>query len=170
MNVARILVIAAAASCIVSHASAQDSGAYVGAGVGGYNTDLDLQGMTGQVYAGYTVNPYFAGELTYAYFDKDHVNFGAGQVSIESDVYAASLLPMIPFGESVSLFGRIGYGRYDVSASGGGTNASGNDDDYYWGGGVQYRADAHMSFRGELTCLGNDTNEYSYGVAAHYNF
>jgi Outer membrane protein beta-barrel domain len=115
----------------------QAPGFYVGAGIGDAtvevdDVDFDASDTAFKVFGGYSFNQYFAVELTY--FDggspsEDFSEFGVnGSVEAEIDGLNASMVGRIPVGDSFSLFGKLGFASYDVTATARAGNVSASED------------------------------------------
>lgn len=102
-------------------------GFYVGAGLGqatievddtGFGDGFDAHDAAFKVFAGYNLNQYFAGELTYFDGGEADQSFGPGTAEIGTDGLTLSVLGRLPLGEVFSIFGRIGFASYDVGGNG----------------------------------------------------
>ena len=107
-------VVFVALGCIAAPAHAQESGFYVGAGVGEATDEISDVGFKDsdtafKVFAGYAVNKYFAAELAYVDAGTFEDNLGSLNVQLSPTGVIASLVGSLPLGESFSLFGKLGY-------------------------------------------------------------
>jgi hypothetical protein len=106
-----------------SVAGAEESGFYVGAGIGKSEVEVDDVDFDGddtsfKVFAGYAFSPNLA--LEGAYFDGGTADetFGPAVVEAEVSGFNASVVGSIPLGDVFTLFGRIGFAAYDVDVTG----------------------------------------------------
>jgi OOP family OmpA-OmpF porin len=112
-------VIITAFASPTTHA-ADDAGFYVGAGIGeAHNKSGEFDGSDTafQVFAGYSINKYFALELAYVDAGTQDDRVGDLEVENESSGVIVSGLASVPIGPVVSLFGKLGYAFYDAEAT-----------------------------------------------------
>lgn len=166
---AMVVAGASAGSLACSSAFAQgvenDSGFYVGGGVGQFNLKLDDVDQTDEAierlddddtawkaFVGWRMNPMFALELAYVDFggpsDRFETSGSSGDFQAEISGFEPSLVATFPVGP-VELFGKVGYLFYDVDASvdldnGPDFDSSSSENDFTYGGGVG------MTFFGRL--------------------
>ena len=148
-------------------ALAQDSGFYVGAGVGQFNIEIDELEDTElgetfdgddtsmKIFGGWRFNPYFAVELAYIDYgapDEDF-DFGGGDiVNLETEItgFEPSVVATLPLG-IFELFAKVGYVFYDfeVTASGDGESVSvdDSDEDLTYGAGAGVVLGDHFNVR-----------------------
>jgi outer membrane immunogenic protein len=122
----------------------------IGYSQGGYD-DVDLGAVTGRL--GLRFGRFFGveGEASFGVAGDD-VTVAATNVDVDLNhdlgIYAVGFAPLSP---SLDVFGRIGYGTTDVSASAGGFTAAGDDESFNYGAGTQYFFDGANGVRGEYT-------------------
>jgi len=152
---------AAAGSLACSSAFAQgvenESGFYLGGGVGQFNLKLDDINQTDEAierlddsdtswkaFVGWRMNPYFSLEAAYVDFgrpsDRFETSGSGGDFSAKISGFEPSAIGTLPLGP-VELFGKVGYLFYDVDASvdldnGPGFDSSSSEQDFTYGGGV----------------------------------
>ena len=128
-------------------AHAQDT-FYLGAGLGQAkvkDTCADLPSQivacndtdtTWRVFGGIQLNKNFALELGYADWGKVDASGGGVSVQVEGkawDVVAVGILPLDPWIKQASLFGKLGYARWDVTSSDNAAMVLGSVQDNGWG-------------------------------------
>lgn len=153
----------------------QAPGFYAGVGIGEASVkvddvDFDASDTAFKVFGGYSVNQYFAVELTY--FDggapSEDFSFGGQSASVETEItgLTASAVGRLPLGETFALFGKLGFTSYDatVSASGGGFSASedGSDEDLSYGIGAALGFGQSFEVRAEYEAV--DISDGSFNV------
>lgn len=139
--------VAGAALLMAGPAMAQDSGFYIGAGVGQFG--LDIEDFSDEDTAfkglvGYDFNRYFAAELEY--FDGGTVeDFG---ISLDVSGFNLSLKAAWPFTDQFSVYGKVGMVAWEVDAKG---LVEGSDDgnDFSWGVGAGYAFTPNFAVRVE---------------------
>ena len=159
----------AVAAVMAAPAPAQaQTGAYVNGGYTHFDADdIALGGITGR--AGYRLHPNFAleGEATFGVKDDD-----IGPVSVELDhaigVFGVGILPVSP---NFEVFGRVGYGQIEASASVPGLAVSADEDGFAFGGGAQYMFTDKFGVRGDYTRLeGEDDGVDTFSASAVVKF
>jgi OOP family OmpA-OmpF porin len=156
-----------------------DSGFYVGAGVGQFNvkvddvddTDnaierLDDDDASWKAFVGYRFNPYISLEAAYIDFgnpsSRSNASGSSGDYSAELDGFAPYVIGTLPLGP-VELFAKVGYYFYDVKLS---TDidrpsnprfrSKSSDEDLLYGGGVGMTFFEHLHARLEYERIDSD--------------
>ena len=148
--------LAVAALAVTATATAQDneSGLYVGGGVGTFNLDIDdVDDVTTTIdryssddtaykaFVGWRATPNFGVEVAYVNLGSpdDEVLPGT-RVTVETDGIAPYLVGTLPLGDWFELFAKAGYYWYDVearTATGlGSLRTSENDSTFTWSAGA----------------------------------
>ncbi len=145
---------------------------YVGLGYTQFSTDdVDVGGVTGRL--GYKFNPNFGveGEATFG-VDEDTADFLGTPIDVElNHQYGIYGVGFLPVGESVELFGRVGYVAIDAEGSVGPFTAGVDEDGIGFGGGVQWNFTPNFGVRAEYTRLeGNDDGVNAYGLSGAFKF
>jgi OOP family OmpA-OmpF porin len=152
-------------------ANAEDApGFYAGASLGEASVEVSDAGFDGsdtsfKVFGGYTFNQHFAVEATY--FDGGSAEERAGPVVVGVDVSGlmASAVGRLPVGESVTLFGKLGFAKYDaeVSARANGFSASDDvgDEDLSYGIGGEFRFSPTFGLRAEYEIVDVSDGEFN---------
>lgn len=178
---AMVVAGACAGSLACSSAFAQgpenESGFYLGGGVGQFNLKLDDVDQTDEAierlddsdtawkaFVGWRLNPMFALEVAYVDFggpsDRFETSGSNGDFRADISGFEPSIIGTIPLGP-VELFGKIGYLFYDVDASvdldnGPGFDSSSSESDLTYGGGVGMTFFEHLNARLEYQRIDSD--------------
>ncbi len=113
-------VIITAFANAIAHAADDDSGLYVGAGVGEANNksgEFDGSDTAFRVFGGYAFSKHFALELAYVDAGTQDDRIGDVEVTNESSGVIVSALGAVPIGPIVSLYGKVGYAFYDATST-----------------------------------------------------
>lgn len=181
----QLLLLTLSAVLGVTSAQAADSGFYVGGSIGrsevsdfdgsDFDAEFATLGLTSstsiddtdtgwKAFAGYRVMKYLAVEGAYTDFGEFSANStitapSAGVVNstVEADAWTVSALGILPLGDQLSLFARLGvnFWNTDISAAGTGSgsvaSASNSDDgtDWVYGLGAAFSFTKNLSVRGE---------------------
>jgi OOP family OmpA-OmpF porin len=140
-------VLVATIACLgATSAWAQDSGLYVGVGVGQFNVDsgddYDADDNVLKVFGGYRFNPYFALEV-------DFIDLGSPEdrgVKTEVNGFAPYAIGTLPLGP-VELFARAGLYFYDVDLEVGTASSRDSSSDLVWGVGAGMTFFDHLHVR-----------------------
>ena len=129
-----ILAVLAPAAFAVSPAMAQDSGFYVGAGIGDFG--LDVGGFSGsdtgfKLYGGYEFIKYFAVEAEYI----DGGSVDDGGLKIDVSGYNLSGVGILPLAGKFNVFAKLGMIFWDAKMHGFGNDSG---EDFSWGVGGGY--------------------------------
>ena len=129
-----IFALVAASVFAVSPAIAQDSGFYVGAGIGDFGVKVD--GFDGsdtgfKVFGGYRFIKYLAAEVEY--LDGGTVEDGGLEIDVSG--FNLSGVGILPVGEKFNLFAKLGMIFWDVGSNGFGDDSG---EDFSWGVGAGY--------------------------------
>jgi OOP family OmpA-OmpF porin len=161
-----------------THAADDDSGFYVGAGVGEANNksgEFDGSDTALQVFGGYAFNKHFALELAYLDAGTQDDRIGDVEVTNESSGILVSALGAVPIGPVVSLYGKVGYAFYDATAtfrSGSlEETESGSDERPVYGIGVELAVLRGLRFRAEYEIVDVSDGDFEIvTVSATYRF
>jgi OOP family OmpA-OmpF porin len=129
--------------------AAEDSGWYLGAGVGRFNVQIDNPGdvtdtigsfdsddTTLKVFGGYRFNPYVALELDYLDLGNPEDTIDSRRVNADVNGFAPYIVGTLPVGP-VELFAKAGYLFYDVKIDvDDATVTDDNTQDFVYGGGI----------------------------------
>jgi opacity protein-like surface antigen len=129
--------------------AAEDSGWYLGAGVGRFNVQIDNPGdvtdtigsfdsddTTLKVFGGYRLNPYVALELDYMDLGNPEDTIDSRRVNADVNGFAPYIVGTLPVGP-VELFAKAGYLFYDVKIDvDDATVTDDNTQDFVYGGGI----------------------------------
>jgi OmpA-OmpF porin, OOP family len=142
--------------------AADDSGFYVGAGVGQASNEVGrfrLEDSVVKAFVGFTFNDYFATELAYLDPQEAEERFDDvdGRLAVDSDGVMVSAIASLPLHERWSLFGKVGWTYYDarqiVENDGERETASQSDDDFAWGLGTAVKIGRLWSLRLEYEAV-----------------
>ena len=179
--VAGVFPTAAQAQSSTMRAS-QELGFYAGAGLGQAKVDdfcsdaralgftsCDEKDRTWKVFGGYRFHPNVAVEAGYA--DLGKFKAGIGGLTVKAKVKAFELLavPIYPFGNGFSVYGKLGLARWDIDASGGGLSANDDGTDFTFGVGAQYDFTPNLGARVEWQRY-TDIDINTIGVSLVYMF
>lgn len=129
-----LFALLASAAFAISPAMADDAGFYVGAGVGEFGLEIDGfddSDTAFKVFGGYQFIRYLGVELEY-------IDGGTAEdFGLEVDVsgFNLSLMGILPAGESLDLFAKLGMIAWDADAPGIGSDSG---EDLSWGIGAGY--------------------------------
>jgi OOP family OmpA-OmpF porin len=129
--------------------AAEDSGWYLGAGVGRFNVQIDNPGdvtdtigsfdsddTTLKLFGGYRFNPYVAVELDYMDLGNPEDTIDARRVNADVNGFAPYIVGTLPVGP-VELFAKAGYLFYDVKVDVDEVKViDDNTQDFVYGGGI----------------------------------
>jgi opacity protein-like surface antigen len=140
--------------------AADDSGFYVGAGVGQASNEVGrfrLEDSVVKAFVGFAFNDYFAAELAYLDPQEAEEGFDDGRVAIDVQGAIVSAIASLPLHERWSLFGKLGWTYYDarqiVENDGERETASESDDDFAWGLGTAVKIGRLWSLRLEYEAV-----------------
>lgn len=130
-------------------ATAQDNNWYLGGKFGGYDVDqpvVELNDLALGAYGGYRFNPYFSVEAEYINLFEDSVQ----GIDVDSDLWAFSVRPSYPIGDSWEVYAKLGWAWLEVEADDSFFgSATEDDDDFFWGLGTSYSNNG-FHIRGEV--------------------
>jgi OOP family OmpA-OmpF porin len=143
-----------------------DSGPYVGAGVGRFNVEIDNVGdvpdtvgsfdaddTTFRAFAGWRFNPYLAVELDYLDLGNPEDNIDQQRVNADVNGVAPYVVGTLPIGP-VELFAKAGYLFYDVKVDVDDlTIADDSNEDFVYGGGIGITLFEHLHTRLEYEVI-----------------
>src|SRR5688572_5746548 len=135
-------------------AMADDSGFYVGAGVGQSRQDFPGFGATGgsfRLFGGWSFNPYFAIEGGYVDGGTQSDQVGNLDVDIASDGFFVEGLAKWPIGSISAPYVKLGYVFHDsttrISNGNQSFSDSESDADFIYGGGVEFKVGPNFRLR-----------------------
>ncbi len=147
IKISKKIIIAGTLLLAAVNVNAASKGAYAGIGVGISSLANDdvfndtLENTSFKAFLGYQMNKNFAAEIGYS-------TFGDILDVAELSGLEASVIGMIPVTPRFSLYGRLGYWSWDVSATISNTTYSLIDgDDKFLGLGLQYNPSQKNQFR-----------------------
>jgi outer membrane immunogenic protein len=171
MKLVAALAALMAAAGLAGTAQAQETGQTGLYANGGYTHfdagDVTLGGVTGR--AGYRFHPNFAveGEATFGVKD-DQVGAATVELDHAVGVFGVGIIPVAP---NFDVFGRVGYGQVEASASVPGISASADDDGFAYGGGAQFMLTPQFGLRADYTRLeGEDDGVDTVSASAVVKF
>ena len=126
-----IFTAVAAAVLAASPALAEDTGFYVGAGLGNFATnsdmiyggrDFDGSDIGFKVFGGYQFMPWLAAEAEYIDGGEPDDNYDSGTdqltLSVGVSGFVGSAVGILPIGENFNVFGKLGFIYWDADGSG----------------------------------------------------
>ena len=167
-----VISVAAILAGAIAAPAAANAESYANLGYTQFSADdVDVGGITGRL--GYKFNPNFGieGEATFG-VSNDTADFLGTSVEIElNHQYGVYGIGFLPLGDSVELFGRVGYSTIDAEGRFGGFSAGVDDDGIAFGGGAQWNFTPKFGVRAEYTRLeGNDDGVNAYGLSGVFKF
>lgn len=154
---------AAALAIVASTAVAADAPAfYVGADIGQTKIDdADDNETSYGMFAGYQVNEMFAVEANYRVL-ADFAFLGADLKTTQTGLSAIASMPL---SNNFSVYGRLGYNRIDVEASGPLGTADADESGVLYGVGLGYAFTPTVSARVEVQKPTSDSTNFSAGLS-----
>lgn len=152
-------------------ARADDTGVYVGAGLGEARqsaTGFDGKSGSFTVFAGYSFNDYLAAEGGYVDGGKqiDHQN--GLNLAVRSDGFVVAGLVKLPLGRFVAPYAKLGYAFYDsnttISAGGQSLSTSESDEKPLYGLGCEFKVGDHARIRVEYEKV--DVDDADFDIAS----
>lgn len=135
---------------------AEDSGFYLGAGVGEASQsggDFDGSDTSFTVFGGYSINEYLAAEAGYLDAGEQTDRDDGAEIAIKSNGFFVAALAKLPIGDVVAPYAKIGYAFYDsdVTITDGNLRLSGSesDDDLLYGIGCEFKLGERFRLRAE---------------------
>lgn len=146
--------------------AAEDSGFYVGAGVGQFNVQIDnaadvadtvggfdSDDTTMKVFAGWRFNPYLAVELDYLDLGNPEDVIDGRRLNADINGFAPYVVGTLPVGP-VELFAKAGYLFYDVKVDVDDLKViDDNTEDFVYGGGIGVTLFEHLHTRLEYEVI-----------------
>lgn len=159
-------------------ATAEDSGVYVGAGVGLAHeefTGFNGSDVAFKAVAGYSFNKYFSVEASYADGGTQKDDIGGMDVAISSDGFIGAILAKWPVTDRFSPYLKVGYAFYDteIKVTGGPTpiSDSASESDSMVGGGLEFKLGDRFRLRADLDRINVPDAAYRiYSLMATYSF
>jgi OmpA-OmpF porin, OOP family len=149
-------------------------GFYAGVGVGKASIEIDAAGFDSddtafKVFGGYNFNPNFAVELAFIDGGNPDESVGLGSVEVAVDGINLSALGRLPVNETFSVFGKLGFAKYDVEFKGRvGNRVVASDDmseeDLSYGIGAAFNLGTSVELRAEYEAI--DVSEGSFSLLA----
>lgn len=178
VSVAFVLALAATSTPALS----QDAGWYAGISYGktkvkGFCTDLGGLGTTScddkdtalTVFGGYQINKNFGAELGYVTLGEVSATLSGVTVTAETKGFELVGVGTVPLNQQFSLFGKLGFFRWDVDATAPGVSVSESGTDLTYGFGVKYDFTKNFAVRGYWQKY-NDVDVQVMGVSAVFKF
>ena len=178
VSVAFVLALAAASTPALS----QDAGWYAGisfgqskvkdlcTGLGGLGiTSCDDKDTALTVFGGYQINKNFGVELGYVTLGEVSATAPGVTVTAEAKGFELVGVGTVPLNQKFSLFGKLGFFRWDVDASAPGVSTSESGTDLTYGFGVKYDFTTKFAVRGYWQKY-NDVDVQVMGVSAVFKF
>lgn len=167
----------AAFFAVAVHAE-EDSGLYIGLGVGeATNESGEFKGSDTafKVFAGYAFNRYLSVELAYVDAGTQEDRIGDIDVANESSGIIASAVGSLPLSRVFSLYGKLGYAFYDADTTFRLGNMQetegGSDEDLVYGAGIELAVWSGLKLRAEYEVIDvNDGDFDILSVNATYKF
>ena len=159
------LILASSLALLAISAQAQTAGYY--GGVEMFNNRFTDHTSTtgGGIFAGYRLGNGLAFEVNGNRIGT--LNIGSDKLSVSQ--MSVSALYSLPVSNTVSVFGRLGYGNMRVSQANSFSNRSFKlDDGMIYGGGISYQVNKQVAIRGEFRKPESDIRGFGAGVS--YNF
>jgi len=159
-------------------ARADDSGFYLGAGIGEARQSaegFDGSDSTFRLFGGYAFNPYLAVEGGYVDGGEQTDTQGSLRVAVKSDGFFVAGLAKLPLGKYVAPYLKVGLVSYDSTA----TVSSGNvsvsesesNSDLLYGVGLEFKLGDHFRLRAEYEQIDvSDADFDIISLAAAYKF
>jgi opacity protein-like surface antigen len=159
------LILASSLALLAISAQAQTAGFYAGAEVLN-NRFTDNNSTTGGgIFAGYRLGNGLAFEVN----GNSLGTFGNGKDQISLSQMSVSALYALPVSNTVSVYGRLGYGNIRVSQANNASNRSEKlDEGMIYGGGISYQFNKQVAIRGEFRKPHDEIRGFGLGVS--YNF
>jgi OOP family OmpA-OmpF porin len=168
MNGKWVLSALASVAMFVNAHAEEQSGFYLGAGMGVVSdkaNGFESDGIGVKLFGGYAFNEYFAAEGEYIYAGTLTDTVEDLELEVESDGFAVAALGKIPFGDAFSLFARLGYTFYDekVSASRGTLSFTEKNsaEDLLYGVGADLRLGRKFQLRAEYEVVDVPNADFS---------
>lgn len=140
--------------CLAGAASAQG---YIGGDLGSTRVDGFSSAGAYGIFGGYQLGQNLAVEGAYRVLGR--FESGSGSV-IRLNQAQVSALGMLPLGDRVKLYGRLGYGFLNKS----GTKSYNADNGVILGAGAQFDVTSAIAVRGEYTKVASDAKQFNLGV------
>lgn len=156
------------------YALAAQPGFYLGGGVGMYTLETDLEDFEYdddaallRGFGGFRLNDYWAVEADYQYFQESEDEILGQDVELDFRAVTVSVRPILPLGDVIDLYGRVGWTWYDAEASVAGFPAvDGSDDDFTWGGGIDFHLGDLLTLRGDVSRIEVEDSDLNLFSAA----
>src|SRR5262245_52340830 len=143
-------------AALASAAQAEDSGFYVGGGIGQSRqkfTDFEGNDTSFRLFGGWSFNKYFAVEGGYVDGGTQSDTLGLLDVDLSSEGLFVEGLAKWPIGSFFAPYAKFGYVFYDsttkLSAGGQSISESDSDSDFIYGGGLEFKLGGNFRLRAE---------------------
>lgn len=151
----KITAILVAGSLLMLHSTAAISaeGWYVGAGMGLSNIDAGIFDETDlglKIFGGYQFNKYLGLEGGYSDFGTANEEDPTGRVEVDLDGFNAYVLGLLPVGDHLEVFGKLGAIAWNADFEGFSPTVSDDGTDFAYGIGLQGSDDEHWLARLEF--------------------
>ena len=137
-------------------AKAEDSGFYVGGGIGQSRqkfTDFEGKDTSFKLFGGWSFNKYFAVEGGYVNGGTQSDSLGGVDLDISNDGFFAEGLAKWPLGSVVAPYAKFGYVFYEstakLSSGSQSVSESESDSDFIYGGGLEFKLGDNLRLRAE---------------------
>jgi len=178
MHSRKIAVACVLAGLLAPAARAEDSGFYVGAGVGQARqdfADFDGDDTAYKIFGGWSFNKYFAVEGGFVDAGTQSDTIGLLDVDISSDGFFVEGIARWPIGNIVAPYAKFGYVFYDstqkLSSGGQSISASESDADFIFGGGIEFKLGSNFRVRGEYEKVNLPDSAFDIiSVGAYWQF
>ena len=159
-------------------ARAEDSGFYLGAGVGQATQEFSgfkADDTAFKLFGGWSFNKYLAAEAGYVDGGTQSDTLGLLDVDINSDGFFAQGIARWPIGSVFAPYAKFGYVFYDsttkVTSPGGSFSESESDADFIYGGGLEFKLGDNFRLRAEYEEVNLPDSSFDiYTLAATWKF
>jgi len=144
---------------------AQTAGYYAGAEMFNNHFTDNTSTTGGGFFTGYRLGNGLAFEVN----GNSLGTFGNGKDKESFSQISVSALYSLPVSNTVSVYGRLGYGNIRVSQANNASNRSQKlDEGMIYGGGISYQVNKQVAIRGEVRKIHDDIRGFGMGVSFHF--